>query len=1010
MTPLFLGNGAQGYVIMKRASSQPFPRRIVGLGHTLIRKLLFPRQSGRSLFEICPSKKHIYWPAILFLPVVLFFLSVIISQAKADSSVALTAEERIWLNQNPEKLTLLFNTEFPPIEFVSESGSFVGMGADVIAKVEEKLDVTFIKYPSDDWNRHLASLKSGECAIAPTIVSTAERERYAFFTTPYATVPVVIITDRSFPKNLTLNDLEGHRVGVVSGYATEKYVRNLSLEDFELVLVQNVAEGLRSVSFGQLDAFVENLPVAAYYIAKEGIPNLRVAGKTAYAFSWRIGVSRKYPLLYSSIQKAMDTIPESEFENIRKRWVALDTNIGMDPESVRRLRLAAWFVALLVLSLTGITLFLKHRLNENVAGLLESERKYRELVENANSIIIRMDARCHVTFFNEFAQQFFGFPEKEILGRHVVGTIVPPTDTSGQDLVAMMNGIARNPEAYANNENENMRCNGERIWIAWTNKPIFDNKGHLREILCVGNDITDRKHAEEALRESEDRFKTLSDKSPLGMSLIDADGHYEYVNPAFIDIFGYDLSEIKTGKDWFKLAYPDPKYRRMVIGAWNEDLKRYPQQELRPRTFEVLCKDDSRKTIFFRPVTLNSGKQLILYEDITEQKRAEEVRQKLQAQLIQAQKMESVGRLAGGVAHDFNNMLGVILGHVELALMKMSPNDALLEDLKEIRKAADRSAELTRQLLAFARKQTVVPKILDISETVEGMLKMLRRLIGENINLLWMPGKNIWPVKVDPAQIDQILANLCVNARDAILGAGKITIETCNAVLDHAYCLANEDIIPGDYVILAVGDNGVGMGKDTLDKLFEPFFTTKEVGKGTGLGLAMVYGIVKQNNGFIHVISDPGKGTTFKIHLPRYTGKTIEPAAQGKAKVPQGQGETVLLVEDELSILNMGKIMLERLGYNVLTADTPAEAIRMIEEHNTQVHLLITDVVMPEMNGWDLARQLGLIHPNLRCLFMSGYTADVIARHGLLEENVIFIQKPFSMKDLAVKVHEALNV
>ena len=957
----------------------------------------------------CYLKKRTNCSIFFILPLFLVLSFIIMNQTEANCFVNLTAEERLWLKENPDKLTLFFNTEFPPIEFISESGNFVGMGADVIAIIEERLGITFIKHSSDDWNMHLAALQNGECAIAPTIVRTAERERYAFFTTPYATAPVVIITNQSFPKRLTLNDLEGYRIGVVSGYATEKYFREQSIDVSELVLVRNVSEGLRSVSFGRIDAFVENIAVAAHYIALDGIPNLQVAGKTDYAFSWSIGIGHKYPLLYSSIQKALDTISENEFREIRKRWISLDTAIGIDPETFRLLSLTGWFVLVLILSLTGITFFLKHRLNENVSGLRESERKYRELVENANSIIIRLDAQCHITFFNEFAQQFFGFSEDEILGRHVIGTIVPSTDTNGTNLMEMMDGIAINPDAYINNENENMRSNGERVWIAWTNKPIFDKNGRLQEILCVGNDISDRKQAEEDLRESEDRFKTLSDKSPLGISLISADGHYEYVNPAFIEIFGYDLNEIKTGKNWFNLAYPDPEYRRMIIQTWENDLKRHSKQEVRSRKFEVLCKNGLKKTIHFRSVSLQSGKQVILYEDISEQKRAEEMSQKLQAQLTQAQKMESVGRLAGGVAHDFNNILSVILGHTELALMKLDPKEPIKEDLKEIHKAAERSAELTRQLLAFARKQTVTPKVLDISETVEGMLKMLRRLIGENIDLLWMPGKKLWPVNVDPAQIDQVLANLCVNAKDSIVGSGKIIIETGNVSINDTSCYADEEIIPGDYVMIAVIDNGCGMDKDTMEKLFEPFFTTKEVGKGTGLGLAMVYGIIKQNNGFIQVLSKPGKGTTFRVHLPRCVEKILESDAQRKSKLPQGQGETVLLVEDEQSILKMGKIMLEKIGYHVLSADLPAGAIQEIEKNGGQVHLLITDVVMPEMNGLDLASHLCSRYPNLKCLFMSGYTADVIANHGILEENVIFIQKPFSMRDLAIKVRMALD-
>jgi two-component system cell cycle sensor histidine kinase/response regulator CckA len=395
--------------------------------------------------------------------------------------------------------------------------------------------------------------------------------------------------------------------------------------------------------------------------------------------------------------------------------------------------------------------------------------------------------------------------------------------------------------------------------------------------------------------------------------------------------------------------------------------------------------------------------------DITKRKQAEAEKEKLQAQLIQAQKMEAVGRLAGGVAHDFNNMLTVIMGHTELALKNVAPLDPLHADLQEIDQAARRSADLTRQLLAFARKQTIAPRVLNLNDTVSGMLKILRRLIGEDIDLAWRPGAELWPVKIDPSQIDQILANLCVNARDAITGVGKVTIETGNITLDEAYCADHAGFVPGDYVLLAVSDDGCGMDEETQAHLFEPFFTTKGMGKGTGLGLATVYGIVKQNNGFIYVYSEPGQGTTFKIYFPHHKVEPAETSVESALETPLGGTEIVLMVEDEKAILDLGKSILRELGYTVLIAKTPGEAIRLVDEHTGDIHLLLTDVVMPEMNGRVLAERLASIRPGLKCLYMSGYTANAIAYRGVLEEGVHFIQKPFSMKDLAVRVREVLD-
>ncbi len=395
--------------------------------------------------------------------------------------------------------------------------------------------------------------------------------------------------------------------------------------------------------------------------------------------------------------------------------------------------------------------------------------------------------------------------------------------------------------------------------------------------------------------------------------------------------------------------------------------------------------------------------------DVSERKASEEKHHLLETQLAQARKMESVGRLAGGVAHDYNNMLSIIIGYAEMGQRTVSSNDLLYDYFEAILTAARRSTDITRQLLAFARKQTIVPKVLDLNDTLESMLKMVRRLIGEDIDLAWRPGTGVWPVKMDPSQVDQILVNLCVNARDAIAGVGKITIETKNVSFDGAYCRDHAGFIPGEYILLAVSDDGTGMSPDTVENIFEPFFTTKDPGKGTGLGLATVYGIVKQNQGFINVYSELEKGSTIRIYLPRHldgvSGKMPAPAVE----MPLSQGEKVLLVEDDGAILDLCKQMLENMGYTVWTADSPGAALAMAGDIAHQIELLITDVVMPYMNGRDLAGEFLAINADLKILFMSGYTANVIGHRGVLDKGVNFIAKPFSQKELAIKVREILD-
>jgi two-component system, cell cycle sensor histidine kinase and response regulator CckA len=388
---------------------------------------------------------------------------------------------------------------------------------------------------------------------------------------------------------------------------------------------------------------------------------------------------------------------------------------------------------------------------------------------------------------------------------------------------------------------------------------------------------------------------------------------------------------------------------------------------------------------------------------------AEAQRERLSEQLLQAQKMDSIGRLAGGVAHDFNNLLMGILGYVELAQEEVGDRQPLREFLDEVKKNAERSADLTRQLLAFARRQTIAPKVFDLNDAVSGLLGLLRRLLGEEIDLAWMPGLEVGEVRMDPSQLDQILANLCANARDAIEGVGTLTIETQACTIDAAYGRLHAEAEPGAYVMLAVSDTGCGIPPEVKAHLFEPFFTTKKQGAGTGLGLSTVYGIVKQNKGFINVYSEAGRGTTFKLYLPRTADAVPSAAAAAAATaVPRGT-ETILLVEDDEAIRRVTTRYLASLGYTVLSAGAPEEALRLAGSHEGELPLLITDVVMPGMSGRDLSTRLLELRPTIKTLFMSGYTADVIAHQGVLDEDVEFLQKPVPMAELGIKVRELLG-
>ncbi|MFA4901785.1 MAG: PAS domain S-box protein [Desulfobaccales bacterium] len=910
----------------------------------------------------------------------------------------------------------------------------------------------------------------------------------------------------------------------------------------------------------------------------------------------------------------------------------------------------------LVKGLTGMArdITLRKRAED---ALRESEVKYRELVESANCIILRLDTQGNIRFFNKFAQTFFGFTDEEIIGRNVVGTIVPEVDSSGYDLAAKVRDILKHPEDYYSNENENMRRNGERVWVAWTNKAIYGRDGELNEVLCIGidrteqikaekalkeseeryrtlfetspngivlmdlqmnitmanqrglhlfgfsspeevltrngvdfiapedqpyvlpliqemfetgesqtvnvklltkdgtrvsclvtasflrdaagepqaimgvaQDISDLKRAEEAVRESEARLRAIFEHAPVGITMVDHTGRFLQTNPAYQEIVGYSATELQS-LIWQQLTLPEDlpgnlemqeellagkrqyysiekRYLRKdgeivwvsamlsrlqnglgearVVGtildvtarkraeeALRESEQRFrlmaetiqdvfwiatpgiektkyvspryeqiwgrPRKELyqSPQSFlEAMHPEDRQRvksevfaahnrgeafSLEYRIIRLDGevrwihdrgfpvkGEQghVILFTgvatDITERKTLEQ-------QLLLAQKMEAVGRLAGGVAHDFNNLLMAITGYGELMKTKVLKGDPLYGYLEDILKTTDRAAALTGQLLTFSRRQIVCPQMMDLNRVVLDLERMLRRLIEADIEMKIITAPKLGAVQIDPGHLNQIIMNLVINARDAMPCEGRIAVETAEVIFDTSRQTRSGLAQPGSYVVLQVSDTGMGMDEAIQAHIFEPFFTTKEPGRGTGLGLSTVYGIVKQSGGFIDLDSEPGKGSTFKIYLPRLDASTkTRKVKVSKPTQFRGQ-ETVLLVEDEDVLRTLLAKFLRLHGYTVLEARHGGEALLICEQHQGQIHLMVTDVVMPRMSGRVLADRLTPLRPDMKVLYMSGYTEDEVVQRGVAERAVAFLQKPFKPIDLVHQVYTLLK-
>jgi PAS domain S-box-containing protein len=662
------------------------------------------------------------------------------------------------------------------------------------------------------------------------------------------------------------------------------------------------------------------------------------------------------------------------------------------------LTLAGVLLLITSVSMTLVILW-QHKNKEHYQELFEAEaaqRKAEERIRSTMDVMLEgcqiIDSRWQQIYINDAITKYSNRKKEELLG-HTIMESYPGIENTETFAAFQRCMTERVPQFIAATP---VLQDGMERWCKISIQPVPEG------IFVLTNDVTEHMKVEI----ENNRLASAVEQLGEAVVIIDTNRIIQYINPVFESITGYKIDDA-VGKPLPIAASQDEEFYRNFWSTLEDGKQWRGRLQNRKMDGSLYIEDVTVSPVFDRSGAIVN--YVCITRDVTDFVKLQEEKEKLQGQYLQAQKMESVGRLAGGVAHDFNNMLSVILGYTQLSLDQLKPDQQMHSYLQEIQQAANRSADLTRQLLAFARKQTIAPIVLNLNQTIQDTLSMLQRIIGENIVLSWVPGTELWPVKVDPSQVDQMLANLAVNARDAIGEQGRIIIETQNVSFTADNKSDNFDCIVGEYVMLALSDDGIGMPQEVKDHLFEPFFTTKERGKGTGLGLATVYGIVKQNGGFINVYSELGQGTTFKIYFPCFSGIEASAFPAVKIEKPRGGTETVLLVEDEPSVLALAKTILERLGYAVIAANTPERAMNTIETYPGEIQLLLVDVVMPQMTGRELADKISRKFPKIKKLYMSGYTADAIAHHGVLDAGVAFVQKPFSSGALAAKIREVLE-
>ena len=839
----------------------------------------------------------------------------------------------------------------------------------------------------------------------------------------------------------TARETDEHRIAEESSRRSEEKYRTI-LEDFE--------EGYYEVDIAGNFTFFNDSVCRIFGHPKEELIGMNNRQYTDEEYA------KKLYQVFNQVYRTGEPVKGLDFEVIRKDGTKAFTELSVS--LVRDLEGKP-------IGFRGIARDITERKRADEA-LQRSEERYRTILENIQDGYFEVDLAGNLTFVNDAECRNLGYPRDELIGLNYRQY----TDKeNAKKLYQVFNRVYRTGEPVKALERESIGKDGTKMFNEISVSLIRNSEGKPIGFRSITRDITERKKAEEALKKSEKEAKRLAQENAIMAeigriisSTLNIEEVYERFAEEFLHVIPFDRVSVNTinpdsnsitiayafGMEVGDLQqgtlvtvegpfYEDIVKRRSSVLVQTEDenelAERYPnflqhfQAGIRSMiAVPLISKDQVIGILHIQSLKPNAYTELDLRlaervgneiagaianaQLFAERKQAEEGKAVLQEQLRQSQKMESIGQLAGGVAHDFNNILTVIHGYSELVINSLEPANPLRDDIKEIKAAAERASALTRQLLAFSRKQVLQPKVIDFNALVTNMMKMLRRMIGEGIHLNTLLANDLGSVKADPGQIEQVILNLAVNAKDAMPNGGKLTVETANVELDLDYANLHLNVVPGPYVMLSVSDTGVGMTPEVRERVLEPFFTTKEKGKGTGLGLSTVYGIVKQSGGNIWIYSEPGHGSTFKIYLPRVEEETDTFQLSAVATKSQHGSETILLVEDEKMVRTLALTILKRQGYNVLDAENGEQALHIAQEQNGRsIHLTLTDMVMPGMNGRELSERLKAQYPEMKVLFMSGYTEDTILNQGVLAPGVAYIHKPFAPDALVKKVRSMLD-
>ena len=930
-------------------------------------------------------KRTLAGPCLLIAAIAAAIIFAPAAPARPDDGTALKRVVRVVMDNN-----------YPPYVFSSGNGEIEGILIDQWRLWEKKTGIR-AEISAMDWSEAQDRMKKGGFDVIDTLFFNEERSKIYDFSKPYTRIDVPIFFHRDIPGISGAPSLKGFFVAVKAGDAAIDFLRRQGITDLvEFNSYESIIEACKN---RRITIFVIDKPPALYFLYKTGLHEQFRFTEPLYTGEFHRAVRKGNHDLLSLVEAGFSRITPSEYNAIDKRWYG----IGLSYEKYLRYGfLAAVLAAALFLLLMAWNHLLRKKVIEKTAelsramgDLRKSEEQYRDLVEHSNSIILRMDRQGNITFINEFAESFFQVPGKAILGQNIIGTFVTEREPEGRDMKRIIEDLSTRPEGYANYVNEITLPPGERAWIAWAVRPVRDEAGNVAEFLCIGNDITERKRIEEALRESEEKYRLLVQNSHEAI-FIAQDGVIKFPNRKTLAVTGY--SEEELGRMPFsRLIHPED--RNMVLEKYERRLR--GETVSQDYVFRILDHGGNLLWVELNAVLVSwEGRpaSLNFVRDITERRNMEE-------QLLRARNLEAMGTLAGGIAHDFNNLLMGIQGHATLMRLGDDSDPPEQDRLKSIEDLVKSGADLTRQLLAFARGGRYEVRPTDLNAVIRKTLNLFGRTRKE-ISIHFDLEEDLTAIEADGGQIEQALINLYVNAWQAMPSGGDLFLETRNVTLDDK-AAALHGLPAGDYARISVTDTGVGMDEQTLSRIFEPFFTTREMGRGTGLGLASVYGIVSSHQGMIHVSSKKGEGTTFTIHIPA-SGSDVREVREHDDKPIRGS-ETILVVDDEVFVKEVTGKMLKSLGYQVLTADNGAAALKIYGEQGNGIDLVILDMIMPGMSGQETFRRLKSMNPGVRAILSSGYSIEDQAWSVLKEGCAAFLQKPFTRASLSEKIREVLD-